>query len=116
VLQEPQQPWRLIKWNIIKGTMAKSYWGGRGEDTNTMKKPQYSKHEFDSSLLMSNFYLECIVNNNKQKKTFLYHFRALLGKRRSLKFSNKRMSYVNKSSHTNATHSITSAPSPIVLI
>ena len=31
-----------------------------------------SKHEFDSSLLMSNLYLECITNNNKQKFSLLF--------------------------------------------
>lgn len=97
--------------------MTKNYFSLEWAKTNQKKnKPQCSKHQFDSSLLMSNFYLECIPNNNKQNKSFLYNFRALLGKCCSLKFSNKRMSYISKSSHTNATVSITFAPSPIILL
>lgn len=38
-------------------------WGG---GTNKIKKPQCSKHEFDFCLLTSDFYLECITNNNTQ--------------------------------------------------
>lgn len=94
--------------------MAKNYFYLEGGKTNKIKKPQYSQHEFNSLLILY-FYLECIANNNKQNKNFLYYFRALLGKCCSLKFSNKRMNYTSKS-HINATVSTTYAPSPIILL
>lgn len=35
-----------------------------GEGTNKIKEPQCLQYEYDSCLLMSNFYLECITKNN----------------------------------------------------
>lgn len=102
--------------NITKCKMAKNYFYLERENPNKIKKPHCSKYQFDSSLLMSNFSLECIANNNKQNKNLLHHFRALRGKCFSLKFSNKRMIDISKSFHTNATVSTTYAPSPIILL
>lgn len=74
------------------------------------QKTTRSKHEFESSLLTSNFSLNALLITNKTKSfcTISGHYCGT-----PLEFSNKKMICISICSHTNAT---THAPSPVILL